>query len=108
MKAFEKATYDDIKEVGQQVAKEGAKRLQGNSPKKGGIYAKGWGVTPKLGTKKASFTIHNKKKPGLSHLLEKGHALSNGGRSKAIVHIQPVEEWCNTEFEKRLIRRIQE
>lgn len=102
----------DFEEVAKSVAKEGAKKLKATSPRgsgKGrkGHYANGWGVTyERKGNGKFRFTVHNKKKPGLAHLLEYGHQLRQGGKAKAIVHIKPVEEWCNEEFEKRTEERL--
>lgn len=102
----------DFEEVAKSVAKEGAKKLKASSPRgsgKGrkGHYANGWGVTyERKGNGKFRFTVHNKKKPGLAHLLEHGHQLRQGGKAKAIVHIKPVEEWCNEEFEKRTEERL--
>lgn len=32
--------------------------------------------------------VGNRKKPGLVHLLEKGHATMNGGRTRAFVHMK--------------------
>lgn len=103
---------EDFEEVAKSTAKEGAKKLKATSPRgsgKGrkGHYANGWGVTyERKGNGKFRFTVHNKKKPGLAHLLEHGHQLRQGGRAKAIVHIKPVEEWCNEEFEKRTEERL--
>lgn len=102
----------DFEEVAKSVAKEGAKKLKATSPRgsgKGrkGHYANGWGVTyERKGNGKFRFTVHNKKKPGLAHLLEHGHQLRQGGKAKAIVHIKPVEEWCNEEFKKRTEERL--
>lgn len=109
---YKDVVEEDFEEVAKSVAKEGAKKLKATSPRgsgKGrkGHYANGWGVTyERKGNGKFRFTVHNKKKPGLAHLLEHGHQLRQGGRAKAIVHIKPVEEWCNEEFEKRTEERL--
>lgn len=59
------------------------------------VYCKALGVTvgyhrPFDG--RIRVAIHNKKKPGLVHLLEHGHAKINGGRTKALPHVAPEEE----------------
>ncbi|MGL6197819.1 MAG: HK97 gp10 family phage protein [Lachnospiraceae bacterium] len=102
-------TLEEMGETAQEVAKEGAKTLKSVSPVGDGRrhYRDGWGVTSQGSYTKPKFVVHNKKKPGLAHLLEHGHALRQGGRAPAIVHIKPVEEWCIKEFEERLARRIE-
>ena len=88
---------DDMKDVTGRLVKRAGKeardKLQQTSPKKSGIYAKSWATaefeSSALG---AWVTVYNKKKPGLAHLLEHGHALRNGGRTRAFPHIKPVEE----------------
>lgn len=90
---FEQDVVDGINEAGDKIAKAGAKKLRQVSPKKSGDYAKGWTVkTEKEFRQPTKYTIHNKNKPWLAHLLEKGHATRDGGRTKPIVHIAPVEE----------------
>ena len=88
--ALEKASKD--------TAKEGVNRLKSNSPKRTGTYAKGWGQS----RNKDTIIIHNKKRPGLAHLLEKGHAKRGGGRVAPQKHIEPVEEWIVKELEQRI------
>lgn len=112
LKDFNNLAEEEFEEIAKEVAKEGSKKLRQTSPKgsgKGrkGHYADGWGVTyQRKGNGKFQFVVHNKKKPGLTHLLEYGHQSNLGGRVGAIVHIKPVEEWCNEEFERRVEARL--
>ena len=113
IKKVGKVVYTDAYEIARQVAKEGVKKLKETSPRgkgRGGShYADGWGIsTYKVGNRKFSFTAYNKTKPGLTHLLENGHALNWGGYVSAKVHIKPVEEWCKEEYERRLERKLEE
>ncbi len=82
-------------------ADELVKALKADSPKKSGDYAKDW--TSKVETNNFSYykrRIHNKKHYRLTHLLEKGHALRQGGRTKAVPHIGPDSERIQAEFVK--------
>lgn len=99
---------EEIEEVAKEVTQEAAMKLKQISPvadySGGGKYASGWKVK-KVGK---SYVVHNAKAYQLTHLLEKGHATRDGGRTQPQPHIKPVEEMTNREFEERLIRRIQE
>lgn len=93
-----------------ETAQKGAQLLRSMSPvntkgKQSGAYAKGWRVekTGASGRIVTTANIYNTH-PGLTHLLEKGHALRQGGRSPAIPHIAPVEEIIFREIGARLIR----
>ena len=57
-----------------------------------GKYNKGWRVNEKKGRGFINCTVHNATNWQLTHLLENGHITRNGGRTKAFVHIKPVEE----------------
>ena len=48
------------------------------------------------------------RQPGLPHLLEKGHALRQGGRAGAHVHIAPAEEAGIKMFEKEIEKAIKQ
>lgn len=72
--------------------------LKSTSPTRSGGYASGWKASSKTGSEGlVSVTVHNAKKPGLTHLLEKGHAKwlwgrPTGGRVRAFPHIAPAYE----------------
>lgn len=62
-----------------------------------GEYAAGWGYETELGVGHVKVTVRNKEKPGLTHLLEKGHekfvsGVDTGERVRAYPHIEPAYE----------------
>lgn len=71
------------------VSKELVTTLKQNSPKETGDYAKSW-----RRTKKGNRYIIHVEAPNyrLTHLLEKGHAKTGGGRVAPRVHIKPAEQ----------------
>ena len=110
VKALENYT-DDISEVVEDVAnkigKEAVEEIKQKSPKKRGNYARGWTLKKdKSGKSRYSVKIHNKTDYQLTHLLEFGHATKNGGRTKAMPHIRPVEQKYIEEYEKELKRKL--
>lgn len=99
---------DNLDIVTKAVARKGAqavKRAAGQFGG-GGDYAKGWTATIEVSRLKVEAAIHNKRKPGLPHLLENGHALRNGGRAPGRVHIAPVEEQIVKEYENEVLSKI--
>ena len=84
---------DEMMEIAKEIAEEGKNKLKTVSPRgvgsKKGHYADGWRVTvERKGNMKFSFVIHNSKKPGLTHLLENGHQMRQGGRARSFPHIK--------------------
>ena len=101
---FNKDVQDLQGEIAEEVAKEAVEKLKQTSPKRRGKYAKGW-AKRKNGN---SYVIYNRTYPGLTHLLEHGHATRKPGkRVKAIVHIKPVEDFVIDEYPKRLKQEIE-
>lgn len=89
-----KTAEKDIKAV----AKECVQKLKATSPVESGRYASGW-TAKKDGN---GMVVYNKAQPGLTHLLEHGHNLRQGGRWKGEPHIKDVEEWAIDELPKRI------
>lgn len=93
---------DAITQEAQNVAKKGVAELKNTSPKRTGKYRKGWRVKTEKGRGFVNCSIHNATDWQLTHLLEKPHALRNGGVSRPQVHIAPVEQQCVSEYQKNV------
>lgn len=113
LETFRNATDEVVDQAVTMTAKESVQELKNAHPAGSGQYGswdksynKGWKVmqtkTDKRYHKKA--TIHNATDYQLTHLLEKGHALRNGGRARAFPHIAPVAE----KAEQTLLQRIKQ
>lgn len=91
---------EDVEEVTDKVTKEARDELKQTSPKGSRKrYYKGWSVKLQKKHKlRYEKVIWNKTDYQLTHLLEFGHATRNGGRTRAIPHIRPVEEKYNQKF----------
>lgn len=102
---------DEVKNVARKDAKESAreaaKDLRSSSPKKTGDYASGWS-SKQLDADTS--VVYNRKAPGLTHLLEKGHVIRNKkgtyGRAPAHPHIAPVAERMEQEFINKVERDL--
>lgn len=115
LEEFQNVTDEAVEKGVSETAKDAVKELQNAHPSGSGRYGswdkkynKGWKVmqtkTDKRYHKKA--TIHNATDYQLTHLLEKGHALRNGGRTRAFPHIAPVAEKCEDELVKNIKKWI--
>lgn len=107
---YEAAIVKNTDACGKAVANAAAKKLRQTSPKRTGKYAKSWGVTREDSSfgENAKYIIHNKKHYRVAHLLEHGHVMANGKRTKAIPHIKPVEEQVIREYEKKVREAIED
>lgn len=95
---------DGMNKVSGKVARKGAKVLRATSPRRTGGYAAGWRVTKESNALIDTNIVHNAKKPGLPHLLERGHANKYGGRTAGKVHIKPVEQEMIQEYEEGVVK----
>ncbi|MCD3442805.1 HK97 gp10 family phage protein [Streptococcus equi subsp. zooepidemicus] len=103
---YAKETTDTMREVVEEVTDEAVETLKVTSPKRRGKYARGWKGKTTTDTNTAlAKTIHNRT-PGLTHLLEDGHAKQNGGRVEGRKHIAPVEKKAIASFEDKLRQKL--
>lgn len=112
MREYADLCSNDVRETAKRVAKDAVKGLKQTSPEgdgsKKGHYKDGWSYSVgKDSGYSIEITVYNRKKPSLTHLLEKGHAKRGGGRVNAIPHIEPVENRLIKDYEKRLKERLQ-
>ena len=107
LEEYKEMTDEVVQTAVDTVSKETKKIVQAGSPVQTGGYQKGWAVkktSAKAG--QVSITVYNRKKPGLTHLLEKGHAKRGGGRVAGQPHIAPAEEYAVVELENKIKRGL--
>lgn len=107
LEEYRDITDEAVEKGVSETAKQAVRELRNAHPAGSGRYGswdesynKGWKVmqtkTDKRYHRKA--TIHNATDYQLTHLLEKGHALHQGGRAQAFPHSAPVAEKCEDEL----------
>ena len=90
---------DDAGQEGKKLAKDNARQW-------------GWKDYPNHFGYKAgkegqlSFAEVGSTKPGLVHLLEKGHAVMGGGRTRAFPHMAPAADQVFADFMDTILKRI--
>lgn len=93
LEAYTDEVTEAVKAECETVADECLKEIRAASPVKTGKYKKGWRKKVEYeGKGDIRIRVYNAKYPGLTHLLEKGHAKVNGGWVAAIPHIEPAEQ----------------
>lgn len=103
LEEYSEEVTEETKKVVKQVAKNAVTKLKQTSPKKTGVYAKGW--TSKVAYESSEdirIQVYNRKKPQLTSVLENGHAKQNGGRVAGIPHIRPVEQEVVGQLPKKI------
>ena len=99
---------EDMKDSLRDSAKEIRKDISSNAPVRTGRYKKSWTVK-KIAENSTSLelVVHSKNRYQLTHLLEHGHALRNGGRVEGKPHIKPAEENGKKKLVESLKEKIQ-
>lgn len=99
LKEYGDVAKDTVEESCKEVAKQVVKDLRkAGDFNRGEDFRKGWASKTENTRFGASVVVYNKTKPGLAHLLEFGHAKTNGGRTKAFNFIAPINDTVETKF----------
>lgn len=93
MEEYARLAAEDMKKAMKKAGAEAKKDIQAGAPVKTGAYKKSWTVKTTKNTADAmEVVVHSRNRYQLAHLLEFGHALRKGGRTRAFLHIAPAEE----------------
>lgn len=107
LKEYASLSSDVVKKAVKESGKTIKKDIKANAPIKSGAYAKSWSVkNVKETSNSLTLVVHSKNRYQLAHLLENGHALRNGGRTKAIPHIKNAETKGIKQLEEEIQRGL--
>lgn len=106
---YEGDVFSNLKEITQEVTRKGVRVVKNEAlgmftdvhlPH--GRYGANFTSSIETGRLSAQGTIYNNQYPGLTHLLEYGHATRNGGRVPGRAHLKPVEERITQEYIQKI------
>ena len=102
VKELEDQAKEDV-DAAARATEEELHEWKGRTGRSTGKYAKGWTTSEdrEVGAGYA-VRVHNKSKPGLAHLLSKGHALRNGGFYGGDGHVASAADTGIAELERRI------
>ena len=107
---YGKQCSEVVNEAVHEVSKEALKKLKKESPKRTGLYKKGWKVKKNNDKFSANDILYGKEAYtyAIAHLLEHGHATRNGGRTAPIPHVKNVEEWAQKALVDTVEKKLKE
>ena len=110
LEGYVKDVDEAVVEALPKVGKETVKELKSTSPKSpsGGKYSKGWRQKVESeGVNGTKLTVYNATSYQLTHLLENGHALRDGGFLSGRPHIKPAQDKAEKKAVDEIIKAIQ-
>lgn len=107
LKEYAQLAADDMKKAVKKAGTQARKDIQENAPVKTGAYAKSWvAKTTKETANAMEIVVYSRNRYQLAHLLEFGHALRKGGRTRAFPHIAPAEERAAQTLEREVEKAL--
>lgn len=108
LEEYESLATEDMKKHVKKAARSIRKDIKDIAPKgETGKYKESWSAkTTKETANSIEIVVHSKNRYQLAHLLEKGHVLRQGGRTRAQPHIKPAEEKGIKELEENIKRSL--
>jgi hypothetical protein len=108
MDEVRETSADELKKSIRQAGKDIASEIKQTAPRETGKYASSWrSSVVSEGAESIQVTVYSPNRYQIAHLLEHGHAKRNGGRVRAIPHIEPAEEKIMGQMESDLKRSIE-
>ena len=107
MEEYARLAAEDMKKAVKKAGAEVKKDIQAGAPVKTEAYKKSWTVKTTKNTADAmEVVVHSRNRYQLAHLLEFGHALRKGGRTRAFPHIAPAEERAAQTLEREVEKAL--
>lgn len=106
---YQRGLYTQLEPTMRKTANETRKVLRSTSPKRTGKYGRGWEYELKVNSRLGggSITLYDAR-PGLTHLLEKGHVTRNGlDRSYPATPAHPHIAAAQEQAEKQFLENLQ-
>lgn len=88
--AYTENVSDAIDKEVERTAKAVQTEIKANSPERTGKYKKGWSRRKSTQGGATTYTIYNKGRPSIAHLLESGWTRRDGKRVPGKPHIKPA------------------
>lgn len=108
MQQYSGVVSEEIEKALKDVGKQTVKKVRDLSPERtkgAGSYKRGWTAKVERQTGSVKVTIYNRKYR-LTHLLEHGHRIKGGGKTKAQPHIAPAEQFAEAEAMKAIEKAV--